>query len=160
MISASDYFECGLKLQGQCIPWYGMRHAVFSTGGRCGIGVGFVAGRSPLAEDARPIEAAVAKHESALTELERLEAIIANFADTVRHHAERIVARERTLVHLARVMRETRSTDDLDDPMATCHRHVAAVHAQTDDAPARLGERHEAVMHQLQVLSRVAEQIT
>ena len=97
------------------------------------------------------------QHESALNELERLEAIVTNFTDAVRRHADGIVAHEKTLVHNARVIRETRSADDLHDSPVTCHRHVTLAHAQTDDAHARLKTRHEDVMFQLRVLSRTVD---
>ncbi len=97
-------------------------------------------------------------HGLALNELKHLEAIIAEYADVVRHHAETIVAHEKTLVHHAGVMREKPSDDDLVDFMAACHRRAAATHAQTNDVHVRLKERLADVMHQLRVLSRTAEQ--
>ena len=75
-----------------------------------------------------------AEHQTAMFELDRLEAFLRTHADAVRTHADAIDSHEQ-------VVRKPGAAD--------AHRELAAKHQQQREIHARVADRHQGVMTQL-----------
>ena len=80
------------------------------------------------------------EHQATMFELERLEALLSTHADAVRTHADAIDSHEQVL---------TKSG------AADARRELAARHQQQREIHARIADRHQGVMAQLNELAQL-----